>query len=53
MNDPDWVAVCRFGDLPVGRGVAVLVHGRGVADFRTHDGDVCAVSNRDPFSRPA
>jgi nitrite reductase (NADH) small subunit len=51
MSDPTWVAVCRFDDLDVDRGVAVLVHGRGVAVFRTHDGEVRAVSNRDPFSK--
>lgn len=51
MNDPTWVAVCRFEDLDVERGVAVLVHGRGVAVFRTLDGEVRAVSNRDPFSK--
>lgn len=51
MNAPTWVAVCRFEDLDVERGVAVLVHGRGVAVFRTLDGEVRAVSNRDPFSK--
>lgn len=51
MSDPTWVAVCRLDDLDVERGVAVLVHGRGVAVFRTQDGQVRAVANRDPFSR--
>lgn len=51
MSDPDWVAVCRLEDLDVERGVAVLVHGRGVAVFRTYDDEVRAVANRDPFSK--
>jgi nitrite reductase (NADH) small subunit len=51
MSDPTWVAVCRFDDLDAERGVSVLVHGRGVAVFRTHEGAVRAVANRDPFSR--
>lgn len=51
MTDPTWVAVCRLDDLEVERGVAVLVHGRAVAVFRTQDGEVRAVSNRDPFDR--
>ncbi|MEP6814414.1 MAG: nitrite reductase small subunit NirD [Marmoricola sp.] len=51
MSDPVWVAVCRLEDLDVERGVAVLVHGRGIAVFRTREREVRAVSNRDPFSR--
>ncbi len=51
VSDPEWVAVCRLEDLVVERGVAVLVHGRGIAVFRTHDDEVRAVTNRDPFSR--
>jgi len=51
VSDPEWVAVCRLEDLDVERGVAVLVHGRGVALFRTDHDEVRAVSNRDPFSR--
>lgn len=45
------MAVCRFEDLEEDRGAAVLVHGRGIAVFRTHDGRVRAVANRDPFSK--
>ncbi|RLV48352.1 nitrite reductase (NAD(P)H) small subunit [Nocardioides mangrovicus] len=51
MGDPEWVAVCRFDDLDADHGVAVLVHGRAVAVFRTHDGEVRAVTNRDPFTQ--
>lgn len=47
--DLSWVAVCRYDDLLPERGVAVLVDGEQVAVFRTHDGDVHAVGNRDPF----
>src|SRR4029078_6582813 len=51
VSDPEWVAVCRLEDLDVERGVAVLVHGRGVGLLRTAHDEVRAVSNRDPFSR--
>ncbi|GGF52061.1 nitrite reductase small subunit [Marmoricola endophyticus] len=51
MSDPTWVAVCRYEDLDAEHGVAVLVHGRGVAVFRSAEGRVLAVANRDPFSR--
>ena len=44
--------VCRFGDLEVERGVAALVHGQAVAIFRTHDDDVFALGNHDPFAGP-
>lgn len=44
------VMVCRYADLLPERGVAALVDGRQVALFRTHDGEVFALDNRDPFS---
>lgn len=48
--DLKWVEVCRYDDLLPERGVAALVGGHQVAVFRTHNGDVFAVGNTDPFS---
>jgi nitrite reductase (NADH) small subunit len=45
-----WNAVCRYSDLEPERGVAALVDGQQVAVFRLHDGSVCAIDHRDPFS---
>jgi nitrite reductase (NADH) small subunit len=45
-----WASVCRFDQIEVEGGVAALVEGVAVAIFRTHDGNVYAMSNRDPFS---
>jgi nitrite reductase (NADH) small subunit len=45
-----WYAVCDYDDLPPERGVCALVDGHQVALFRTHDGRLYALSNRDPFS---
>ena len=45
-----WTTVCRLDDLVPERGIAALVDGVAVAVFRTHDGVVYAMSNRDPFS---
>ena len=45
-----WTAVCGLDDIPLERGVAALVAGEAVAVFRTHDGDVHALGNHDPFS---
>jgi nitrite reductase (NADH) small subunit len=50
----DHVPVCRLADLQPERGVAALLPGgTQVAVFRTHDGDVHAVANIDPFSGAA
>lgn len=46
----EWNSICLSARLPVERGVAALVHGEQVAVFRTADGTVHALSNRDPFS---
>ena len=46
----DWVAVCTFDWLQPERGVAALVGDEQVALFRTFDGMLYAVGNRDPFS---
>ncbi|TDD70523.1 nitrite reductase small subunit NirD [Jiangella aurantiaca] len=45
-----WTVVCRFDRLLPERGVAALVGGEQVAIFRTHDGALFALANRDPFS---
>jgi nitrite reductase (NADH) small subunit len=45
-----WVAVCRRDQLLLERGVAALVAGHQVALFRTFDGMLYAIDNRDPFS---
>lgn len=47
----EWQRVCPVADLEPERGVAALVHGQAVAIFRTHDGEVHALGNHDPFSR--
>lgn len=46
----DWTVVCRFGDLQPERGVAALLGGEQVAIFRGYDGELFAVSNRDPIN---
>jgi nitrite reductase (NADH) small subunit len=43
--------VCRLDQIEVEGGVAALVDGAAVAIFRTHDGNVYAMSNYDPFSQ--
>jgi nitrite reductase (NADH) small subunit len=45
-----WTAVCRYEDLIPERGIAALVDGAAVAVFRTHAGELYALSNFDPFS---
>jgi nitrite reductase (NADH) small subunit len=45
-----WTPVCRYEDLQPERGVAALVDGEQVAVFRTFDGMLHAIGNRDPFS---
>ena len=42
--------VCRLDQIEVEGGVAALVDGVAVAIFRTHDGNVYAISNKDPWS---
>jgi nitrite reductase (NADH) small subunit len=46
----DWVPVCRYDQLLPERGAAALLGDRSVAVFRTWEGEVLAVDNRDPFS---
>lgn len=45
-----WIAVCSYDRLEPERGVAALVDGVQVAIFRTHDGELFAVGNRDPIA---
>lgn len=45
-----WYSICPFDRLPVDRGVAALVDGAQVAVVRTHEGNLYAVDNLDPFS---
>ncbi len=45
-----WVAVCRDDELQAERGVAALVGDTQVAVFRTFDGELYALGNRDPFT---
>ena len=42
--------VCLLEDIEVEGGVAALVDGFAVAIFRTHDGNVHAMSNYDPVA---
>lgn len=51
MTAPEWQPVCSLVDLEVERGATALVHGHAVAIFRTHAGQVHALSNYDPFAR--
>jgi nitrite reductase (NADH) small subunit len=46
-----WTKICPLEDLPRERGVTALVHGQAVAVFRTHDDQVYALGNHDPFSK--
>jgi nitrite reductase (NADH) small subunit len=49
--DEEWRQVCRLEELEPERGATALVHGQAVALFRTHDDEVHALGNHDPFSR--
>jgi nitrite reductase (NADH) small subunit len=45
-----WLEVCDYDDLLPERGVCALVKAHQIAIFRTYDGGLFALSNRDPFS---
>lgn len=51
MRTETWTRICPLEDLPIERGVTALVHGQAVAVFRTHDNQVYALGNHDPFSK--
>lgn len=46
-----WTVVCPLDRLQRESGVCALVREHAVAVFRTHDDQVFALSNYDPFSR--
>lgn len=46
----EWTAVCRYAQLQPERGVAALLGDEQVAIFLGYDGELFAVSNRDPIS---
>jgi nitrite reductase (NADH) small subunit len=50
-SDRTWEKVCPVDDLEIERGVTALVHGQAVAIFRTHDGEIYALGNHDPFAK--
>lgn len=45
-----WTPVCRLAQLGVESGAAALLDGVQVALFRTHEDEVLAIGNRDPFT---
>jgi nitrite reductase (NADH) small subunit len=45
-----FTVVCRYEDLLPERGAAALLGTRQIAVFRTFDGNVYAIDNRDPFT---
>jgi nitrite reductase (NADH) small subunit len=45
-----WTPVCAYSALLPERGVTALVQGEQVALFRTFDGMLHAIGNRDPFT---
>jgi nitrite reductase (NADH) small subunit len=45
-----WAPVCPYELLQPERGVAALIDGRQVAVFRTFDGVLHAIDNRDPYT---
>ena len=51
LEDGVWQPVCALADLEQERGVTALVHGQAIAIFRTHDDEVFALGNHDPFAR--
>jgi nitrite reductase (NADH) small subunit len=50
VSESTWIDVCGYDDLIPERGAAALVGGHQVAVFRTFEGELYALSNRDPFS---
>ena len=50
LETQTWVDVCHVQDLLPERGVRALVGAAHVAVFRTHDGEVHALDDIDPFS---
>ncbi len=50
-GSPAVTVVCRYADLEVEVGVVALVEGEAIAIFRTHDGNIHAISNYDPCAQ--
>ncbi len=46
-----WQPVCPYGRLEPERGVAALVGGVQVAIFLTHNGNLYAIDNYDPYAK--
>lgn len=46
-----WTPVCPLERIDREAGIAALVDGHAVAVFRTHDDEVFALANHDPFGR--
>jgi len=46
-----WSDICPIDVLQPERGVAALIDGLQIAIFRTHDGTLYAISNRDPIAQ--
>jgi len=46
-----WVLICSYERLEPERGVAALVEGAQIAVFLTHDGQLHAIDNYDPYAR--
>ncbi|KQY55392.1 MULTISPECIES: nitrite reductase small subunit NirD [unclassified Nocardioides] len=51
MTSREWEPICDLAALEVERGATALVHGQAVAIFRTHDNEVFALGNYDPFAK--
>jgi nitrite reductase (NADH) small subunit len=45
-----WTVICSYARVEPERGVAALVGGEQVAIFRTFDGSLYAIGNRDPIA---
>ncbi|MGV9779245.1 nitrite reductase small subunit NirD [Streptosporangium sp. NPDC003464] len=50
VTQTGWIPVCAYTDLLPERGACALVGGHQIALFRTFDGELFAIGNRDPFS---
>jgi nitrite reductase (NADH) small subunit len=50
VESATYVRICDYDRLVPERGAAALVDGRQLAIFRTFDGMLYAVDNRDPFT---
>ncbi len=50
MMTDRWEVICPQQQVEAERGVAALVGGAQVAIFRTYDGELFAIDNRDPIA---